>query len=153
MREDSAAIAALVRTNLKAHGLDIPGTVCFDPNLDNISDFYLEAPDKRYYMVVISDDDRIIGGIGLAEFNAFSETAELQKLYLSDEAKGRHLSYEMIGMIEEKARTLGYRQMYLETHTNLKAAIHIYEKTGYSRISRPESVVHGGMNRFYLKKL
>jgi hypothetical protein len=28
------AIAALVRTNLKAHGLDIPGNVYFDPNPD-----------------------------------------------------------------------------------------------------------------------
>ena len=32
--EYDAALAALIRTNLKAHHLDIPGTVYFDAGLD-----------------------------------------------------------------------------------------------------------------------
>ena len=31
------ALAALIRTNLKAHHLDIPGTVYFDDGLDHLS--------------------------------------------------------------------------------------------------------------------
>ena len=45
------------------------------------------------------------------------------------------------------------RKIYLETHTNLEAAIQIYEKCVYKQIAKPESVVHGTMNRFYLKEL
>ena len=30
--------------------------------------------------------------------------------------------------------------------------IHVYEKCGYQEIPKPEAVVHGGMNRFYLKR-
>lgn len=41
----------------------------------------------------------------------------------------------------------------LETHTNLAAAIHVYERSGYREIHRPASVVHSTMNRFYLKQL
>lgn len=59
----------------------------------------------------------------------------------------------MIKYVEDKAREFGYEQMYLETHTNLEAAIHIYEKMGYSLIGRPKCVVHSTMNRFYLKSL
>ena len=48
---------------------------------------------------------------------------------------------------------LGFHRMYLETHTNLQAAMHIYEKSGYALIERPASVMHSTMNRFYLKEL
>ena len=48
---------------------------------------------------------------------------------------------------------MGYRQVYLETHSNLKTALHLYEKTGYRRIERPASVIHSTMDCFYLKVL
>ena len=51
------------------------------------------------------------------------------------------------------ARALGYRRLYLETHTNLIAACRMYEKLGFSVIDRPAGVQHGTMNRFYLKEL
>lgn len=80
-------------------------------------------------------------------------TAELQKLYLSDMAHGSGLSYKLIELIENTARNMGYGQIYLETHDNLAAAIHVYEKSGYKEIERPSAVVHSSMNRFYLKEL
>ena len=145
-----AAVAELVRSNLKAHHLDIPGTVYFDDGLDHLSDFY-SYPSCSYY--VLLKDGEIIGGIGLAEFDGFADCCELQKLYLCDEVKGNGLGYKLIAFIEEKAKEMGYRQIYLETHTNLQAAIHIYEKCGYKEIERPAAVVHGTMNKFYLKEL
>jgi len=144
------AVAALVRGNLKAHHLDIPGTAYFDESLDHLSGFY-DRPGRAYF--VLLENGSVIGGIGLAEFSGFPECCELQKLYLADAAKGRGLGYRMIAHIEACARDMGYRQIYLETHTNLQAAIHIYEKSGYREIPQPESVVHSTMNRFYLKEL
>ena len=110
--EYDAAVADLIRTNLKAHHLDIPGTVYFDDGLDHISAFY-SHPGRAYYVLM---DEEVVGGIGMAEFPGFSDCCELQKLYLSDSVKGRGLGYEMIQFIEEKAREAGYKQMYLETH-------------------------------------
>ena len=81
------------------------------------------------------------------------DTAELQKLYLDDSAKGSGLGYELIRLIEERMLASGYNYSYLETHDNLQAAIHIYEKSGYTEISRPNEVVHSAMNRFFKKKL
>ena len=59
----------------------------------------------------------------------------------------------MIRHIEAQAKAMGYRRIYLETHTNLEAAMHEYERSGYRRIERPVSVVHSTMDRFYLKEL
>ena len=149
--EHDAALAALIRYNLKVHRLDIPGTVYFDAGLDHLSDYYSARPGRAYF--VLLDGERLVGGIGLAEIGVFPDCCELQKLYLDDAVKGRGLGYELIRRVEQAARDLGYRRVYLETHTNLQAAIHIYERSGYREIGRPDSVVHSTMNRFYVKDL
>ena len=143
-------MAAIVRAALKAHGLDIPGTAYFDEALDHLSAYY-DRPGRAYY--VLLEDGAVTGGVGLAEFEGLPGCCELQKLYLSPAARGRGLGYRMIRFIEERARALGYRQMYLETHTNLQAAIHEYERSGYRQIPRPAAVIHTTMDRFYIKEL
>lgn len=148
--EYDAALAALIRKNLKAHQLDVPGTVYYDEGLDHLSGYY--ARDGRKYFIALYDGD-LVGGIGLAEIDVFPECCELQKLYLDDRVKGRGYGYELIGKVEEEARRLGYKRIYLETHTNLKVAVHTYERAGYKQIGRPESVVHSTMDLFYLKEL
>ncbi|MBQ9198048.1 MAG: GNAT family N-acetyltransferase [Clostridia bacterium] len=148
--EYNAALAALIRKSLKAHRLDIPGTVYFDAGLDDLSSYY-DRPGRAYF--VLLEDERLAGGIGLAEIGVFPACCELQKLYLDEAFQGHGLGYGMIDRIESEAKKLGYHRVYLETHTNLQAAIHIYEKSGYRQIARPDGVVHGTMNRFYLKTL
>ncbi|MBQ9437119.1 MAG: GNAT family N-acetyltransferase [Lachnospiraceae bacterium] len=150
---DDTAVAELVRRNLKAHQLDIPGTVYFDENLYHLSDFYNALPDKRAYYVLVDEEDKVIGGVGIAEFEGIEDCAELQKLYLDDSVKGKGLSYNMMKKAEAAALERGYKRVYLETHNNLKAAIHLYEKCGYAEIDRPKSVVHSTMDRFFLKEL
>ena len=150
---DDAQMAALVQANLKAHGLDIPGTAYFDPQLAHLSRFYAEKPALRAYWVAADDAGTVLGGAGLAEFDGLDACAEMQKLYLADAAKGHGLGTKLVRLVEDGARALGYRRLYLETHTNLTAACRMYEKLGFSVIDRPAGVQHGTMNRFYLKEL
>ncbi len=149
---DNGAVAELIRFNLKKHGLDIPGTVYFDPGIDRLYDFYF-SNDKRGYYVLADENDNVVGGIGFDEFTPFENCAELQKLYLADSVKGNGLGYRLISFIEEKMAEKGYTSSYLETHSNLEAAIHIYKKSGYMLIERPKEVVHGAMNNFFFKTL
>ncbi len=148
---DDAAVASIIRDNLKQFDLDIPGTVYFDEGLEHLSDHY--GNDGRKYFVIEDDNGEVIGGIGYDRFEPMKDTAELQKLYLTDTAKGSGTGYKMIEFIEDRMREAGYKASYLETHDNLQAAIHIYEKMGYKEIERPKEVVHSTMNRFFLKEL
>lgn len=52
---------------------------------------------------------------------------------------------------EEWAKSVGYEKLYLETHTNLSAALNLYEKMGFVQIEKPCSTLHTAMNRFYIK--
>ncbi len=149
---DNAAVAALIRDNLKKHGLDIPGTAYFDPYVEDLYAFYAGRAGGGYY-VLVDENDAVVGGIGFDRIDRIPDGAELQKMYLRDSVKGRGLSYVLIRFIEERMRESGIHTSYLETHTNLQAAVHVYEKLGYRRIERPAAVGHSAMDRFYIKKL
>ena len=150
--DDDEAMGTIARDNLAAVGLDIPGTAFFDPEIMHLSGFYDEDPMRRRYYVAVDDDGRVLGGCGLAEFFPLEGTAELQKLYLADEAKGHGLGTRLVGLVEEAARELGYRSLYLETHSKLKAAISLYEKLGYRAIDSV-SPGHVAMDHFFIKDL
>ena len=153
LSSDNAEIAGIIRQNLKTFHLDIPGTAYFDPELDCLSAFYGAQPDKRAYFVAVSHAEAVIGGVGVAEFTGFAHCAEIQKLYLADAAKGRGFGKLLMQKAEEFARSAGYRSLYLETHTNLEAAIGLYEKLGFRQIEKPAAVLHSTMNRFYQKEI
>lgn len=148
---DDAKIAAIIRSNLEAYRLDVPGTAYFDPELDHLSRYYAGDPARRAYFIL--EDGAVLGGVGVAEFSGLEDCAELQKLYLADGLKGRGLGRQLLETAEDAARTLGYRRLYLETHSALVPALRLYEAAGFTQISQPETVLHTTMDRFYLKEL
>ena len=150
--DDNKAIAEIIRYNLKNHDLDIQGTVYFDKVLDDLCKTYSDSPRRGYY-VLTDENDTVLGGIGFDEFAPLGNCAELQKLYIADSVKGKGFGYKLINFIEEKMKEAGYEASYLETHHNLKVAIHTYKKSGYKMIDRPKEVAHGAMDEFYYKKL
>lgn len=150
---EDKVIAGIIRANLEKVHLDIPGTAYFDPQLDHMSDYYNKDQDRRIYFVALDEKNQVVGGVGVAEFAGFPDCAEIQKLYLDDTTKGKGYGRELMEVAEAWAREVGYRQLYLETHSNLKAAMKLYEKLGFRQIERPEAVLHGTMDHFYLKKL
>ena len=150
---DNSEIAEIIRMNLKKFHLDIPGTAYFDPELDCLSKYYSDSPEKRAYFIAEGDNKQIIGGVGVAEFENIDCCAEIQKLYLTDAAKGKGLGRMLMQTAENFAKNRNYKKLYLETHSNLKAAIRLYEKIGFKEISRPAFVLHSTMDRFYLKEL
>lgn len=149
---DDAAIAAIIRQCLQAAGLDRPGTAYTDPELNHLSDFYASSTTRDYF--VYRHAGRVLGGCGFSDYDHDHQIAELQKLYLLPEARGHHLGRQLLTYTEARARRCGWRQLYLETHTNLPIAIHLYETSGYHRLDKPlHQGVHTTMDHFYLKSL
>ena len=99
------------------------------------------------------DIGKVLGGIGIDEFPGFERCAEIQKLYLTEEVQGKGLGKALMETAEEYAVQAGYERLYLETHTNLEAAIHLYEKSGFHKIQKPGEVQHSTMNLFFAKEL
>ena len=150
---DDEKIAEIIKSNLRAVHLDIPGTAYFDPGLNCLSRYYNAFPDKRAYFIATDPDGTVVGGVGVAGYDGSDDCAEIQKLYLVDAAKGKGLGRRLMRSAEDFARKAGYHLLYLETHTDLKAAIRLYEKLGFQQIDKPATVIHSTMDRFYMKKI
>lgn len=165
---DDAPMAAIVRKSLAAHGLDIPGTAYFDPELDHLSSFYnnrdglgkvaggtnANAADTRAYFVAIDDDSALVGGAGFAAFPNQPGVAELQKLYVSPAAQRHGLGHRLVALVEQCATEAGYTTLYLETHHNLTAAIRLYRQLDYTQLDAPlPGTTHTTMDRFFAKQL
>ena len=143
-------MASIVRKNLENVGLDIPGTAYFDISLDSLSSYYGKA-DSKYF--VLLKGETVVGGVGFAPFELTENCAEMQKLYLDDSVKGQGLGYALVEKVEEEMRKAGFTKAYLETHSSLKAAVHLYRKCGYKEIRRPDGVIHSTMDLFFEKDL
>lgn len=150
---DDAAIAHIARTALRAHGLDIPGTAYFDPELDHLSAYYFADERNRAYFVAVDRQDTVLGGVGFSVFPSLDRCAEVQKLYVDETARRQGIGTALMDVIEVAARERGFRHLYLETHSNLKAALRLYEHLGFDLIERPSFVKHSTMDRFFFKDI
>lgn len=86
---DDPHMARLVRESLRRHGLDIPGTAYFDPELDHLSVHYALRPDRRAYFIAEGPAGRVLGGAGIGELGGYPDCAELQKIYVAPDAQRR----------------------------------------------------------------
>ncbi|WP_156647202.1 GNAT family N-acetyltransferase, partial [Lentilactobacillus hilgardii] len=76
------------------------------------------------------------------------------KLYLTENARGKHLSYKLLDAAINFAKHAGYKEVYLETHHNLKTAIHLYRKYGFSELGHPlNHGEHSAMDRFFIMEI
>ena len=60
--------------------------------------------------------------------------AEIKRMYVIPEQRGRGLSRLVLAELERRAATMGYRTARLETGTRQPEAIALYEGSGYRRI-------------------
>jgi putative acetyltransferase len=82
--------------------------------------------------LVVRDDGRAIACGGICRFD--ETRAELKRMYVLPEARGRGLGRRVLVELEQEARRLGYRGLVLETGDLQREALGLYESSGYERI-------------------
>ena len=126
---DNTALGTLIRSVLAEFKANKPGTAYFDESIYHLSTVF-ENPKSAYW--VIEENGQIIGGGGIFPTEGLPDkTCELVKLYLYPEARGRGMGKAIINNCFEKALTLGYENIYLESMPELNQAVSMYEKMGF----------------------
>jgi len=78
-----------------------------------------------------------LGGGGVKPLKDFeSEVCEIQKMYFSPKLRGKGYGRALFEKCMQTAKDLGYKQCYLESASQLKAAIHIYESYGFKHLEK-----------------
>ena len=150
--KDNKEIADLIRSVFREFKIDKPGTVYTDPTTDDLYSLF-KMPGSAYWIAV--EDGTIIGGCGVYPTPGLPEgCAELVKLYLMPEVRGRGIGRLLIEKSVESARELGYTQLYLESFPELNKAIGLYEKQGFRFIPGPlGNSGHFACNIWMLKEI
>lgn len=151
-KEDNQQIAHIIRSVLAEFKANKPGTVYYDPTTDDLFTLF-NIPGAVYFVVEI--DGVLAGGSGVYPTSALpGGYCELVKLYLTGQTRGKGIGKALIEKCVEAAKSFGYTHMYLETMPELRNAIGLYEKLGFTYLPGPLGKSgHFGCDLWMEKKL
>jgi putative acetyltransferase len=134
VKKDNLFLAELIRNVFREFKIDRPGTVYTDPTTDHLFELF-ENPKSKYW--IAEENLKILGGCGIYPTDGLPEGyAELVKLYLLKESRGKGIGKELMRLSINSAIKLGYRQLYLESLPELGNAVKMYENAGFVKIEK-----------------
>jgi putative acetyltransferase len=135
-QSDNQAIAKIIRDTLTEFGANHPGTVYFDSATDTLFEVFQKP--KSVYFIAENEEGKIVGGGGIFPTDGLpTDTCELVKMYLLPEARGIGLGKLIIEKCLQTAKENGFAKVYLESMPELKQAVKVYEKFGFTYLCSP----------------
>ncbi|MGF1755636.1 GNAT family N-acetyltransferase [Vibrio makurazakiensis] len=123
-----------------------------DEEVKAMSQFYTEDRKSLYLLAFV--EDQLVGGCGVAPFLDSADTCELKKLFLLKEGRGLGVGRKLSEMCLAFGKQQGFERCYLDTLSNMKQAVFLYEKMGFSHLDKPlEGTLHNGCDVWMLKSL
>jgi putative acetyltransferase len=149
---DNAMIASIIRSCLTEFGANKPGTVYFDKTTDHLFELFQE---KGAAYFIAEQDNKVVGGGGIFPSPGLpAGTCELVKMYLLPPARGTGIGASLMNKCMQTAKELGFISIYIETLPELKKAISVYEKFGFSYLDKPlGDTGHFGCSVWMLKSV
>ncbi len=126
---DNSQIESVIKSIFIELRLPLTGTVYEDVETTQMFESYQE--DKAVYFV-IDHEGQVKGGAGIKALpSEKSSICELQKMYISPDARGKGYSKQLLDSCLEAAKSMGYTQCYLETLSELTTAQKLYKQYGF----------------------
>jgi putative acetyltransferase len=158
--KDRAAVAKLIRTVMPEFGAKGAGFAILDPEVDDMFGAY-QGKRSAYWVVTKADHPKgskevVVGGGGFAQLTGADDdkTCELRKMYFLPELRGLGIGQELLEKCLQGAKAANYSRMYLETLTNMKQAQALYERNGFTRLSKAMgNTGHHGCDLHYARQL
>jgi GNAT superfamily N-acetyltransferase len=88
--------------------------------------------DKIRHVVVAYENEIAVGGGAFKEYEP--QTAEIKRMYVREENRGRGIAGKILAELETWAKELNFSECILETGIKQPEAIRLYEKSGYEKI-------------------
>ena len=102
-----------------------------DADLDDLQGNYFAR--GGFFDVIEDDSGTIVGSVGL--YPKENGVAELRKMYLLPDYRGRGLGRGMLNRVLEFAREHNFKRIELETSSRLTDAIALYQQNGFKPIT------------------
>ncbi|MBD2100175.1 GNAT family N-acetyltransferase [Leptolyngbya sp. FACHB-261] len=130
-RSDHSAVCVLHNLALSQVGANAgPGP--WNDDLDQIEETYLQKGD---FVVGFIDTQLVAMG---ALRPTSPARAEIKRMRIHPDYQRRGFGQQVLNHLEQKARTLGYKVLHLDTTDRQAAAQQFYMKNGYLEVERKE---------------
>jgi GNAT superfamily N-acetyltransferase len=120
-------LTAYVHEVRDAAGLD---ALDVDTALADVEGFFAE----RGLFLLATAGDQVVGCVGLRAWTA--EQAEIKRMWVSPGRRGTGVAVDLLAAVEERAVSLGYTRVLLDTNGALTAALRFYSAHGYLPVDR-----------------
>ncbi|MEG0296562.1 MAG: GNAT family N-acetyltransferase [Clostridium sp.] len=125
VKGDEDQVLKVIGTVLSKYGLELePNGADYD--VTDIEKFYFN--DNGWFQVV-ENNNEIIGSVGVYKID--EKKCELRKMYLYSEYQGQGIGKQLMENALNKAKSLGYKKMELQTNSLLYKALPLYNKYGF----------------------
>jgi putative acetyltransferase len=85
--------------------------------------------------LLAKDAGQACGCVALKEVDR--STAEIKRLYVDPPYRGRAIGQQLVQSVLQKARSLGYRRMLLDSHCSMVQAHAVYRAAGFLDVAAP----------------
>jgi GNAT superfamily N-acetyltransferase len=109
----------------------------------------LAPPDGIFFVAWRGDD--ALGCGGLRRYAR--HTGEIKRMYVRPAARRAGVARTLLAALEERARSIGYRRLILETGVRQPEAIALYRAAGYDEIDRYGPYADLDLSRCFAKGL
>lgn len=89
---------------------------------------------KGGYIFVALNGDQVIGVCALVKMDDADYDYELSKMAVDPSAHGHGIGQKLAEVVIQKAKSLGSRNLFLESNTVLVPAINLYRKLGFKEV-------------------
>lgn len=149
---DNHYVEKIIKSTFIEFKLPLKGTAYEDIETTQMFESYQNNGDIYF---VIEENNNVLGGGGIKALKDNRENiCELQKMYFDPLIRGKGYGQLLIEKCLQFAKEFGYDKCYLETLPELKAAINLYKKNGFTLLdSSLGSTGHSSCNIWMIKNL
>ncbi|SHI08680.1 GNAT family N-acetyltransferase [Streptomyces sp. 3214.6] len=108
-------------------------------------------PGIRFLLAEV--DGRPVGCCAVQPFPSLDTAAELKRMYVAPQVRGRGIAARLLAEAERTATALGHSAIRLETAVHQPEAIALYTRAGYTQIPNYPPYQHKTLSRCYAKPL
>ena len=131
-QKDDAALSKVIKTSLEELDYAIDGTVYTDEATDRMSTCY---QDEGSIYFIAEENGVLLGGSGIAPIpNQKENYCELQRMFLTAEARGKGIGKTLMEKCIAFAKEAGYSLVYIETFEHMPQARKLYERSGFKYV-------------------